>query len=156
MSIDLTVNGEDVTFTGDPRTALLDVLREVCGLTGAKSVCREGFCGACMVHVDGQPVPACLRPMGLLQGARVVTVEGMAPFGSLNPLQQAFIAQDVVQCGMCFPGMVMTLTHYLGTTNTPSRQGVKAALVGNICRCTGYERIIDAVLSVGQDAEAKA
>ena len=153
MSIDLTINDERMTFSGDPRSALLDYLRDDCGLTGTKAVCREGFCGACMVHVDGQPVPSCLRPMGLLQGAAVLTVEGMAPFGSLNPVQQAFIDHDVVQCGMCFPGMVMTLTHYLGTTNAPSRQGVKAAMVGNICRCTGYERIVDAVMSVGQQPE---
>jgi carbon-monoxide dehydrogenase small subunit len=149
MSIDLTLNDEPTSFTGDPRMALLDYLRDGCGLTGTKAVCREGFCGACTVHVDGQPVPSCLRPMGLLTGAKVVTVEGMAPFGSLNPVQKAFIAHDVVQCGMCFPGMVMTLTHYLGTTNAPTRDGVKAAMVGNICRCTGYEQIIEAVLSVG-------
>lgn len=148
MPIALRINGEDVTVDVDPRTSLLDVLRDRRRLTGAKGVCLEGFCGACTVHVDGTPTPSCLRPVGLLQGCEIVTVEGLAPPGTLNAVQQAFIDHDVVQCGMCFPGMVMTLTAFLEREPRPRRDQVKAALVGNICRCTGYERIVDAVMSI--------
>jgi len=154
MAIDLILNGEALSLEIDPRTPLLDVLRDRQGLTGAKAVCREGFCGACIVHVDGEAVPSCLRPVGLLQGCSVVTIEGLAPTGTLNPVQQAFIDHDVVQCGMCFPGMVMTLTAYLDRTPHPDRDEIKDALVGNICRCTGYERIIDAVLSLRTEGAA--
>jgi carbon-monoxide dehydrogenase small subunit len=154
MPIDLILNGEALSLEIDPRTPLLDVLRDRQGLTGAKAVCREGFCGACIVHVDGEAVPSCLRPVGLLQGCSVVTIEGLAPTGTLNPVQQAFIDHDVVQCGMCFPGMVMTLTAYLDRTPHPDRDEIKDALVGNICRCTGYERIIDAVLSLRTEGVA--
>ncbi len=152
MPIELNINGDTITLEIDPRTPLLDVLRDRQRLTGAKAVCREGFCGACTVHVDGQPVPSCLRPVGMLQGCRIVTVEGLAPSGTLNRVQQAFIDHDVVQCGMCFPGMVMTLTEFLDREPSPSRDQIKTALVGNICRCTGYERIIDAVLSMQTEA----
>jgi carbon-monoxide dehydrogenase small subunit len=148
MPIELTLNGETITLEIDPRTPLLDVLRDRQRLTGAKAVCREGFCGACTVHIDGEAMPSCLRPIGLLHGCSVVTIEGLASPGTLNRVQQAFIDHDVVQCGMCFPGMVMTLTHFLDREPNPDRDQIKASLVGNICRCTGYERIIDAVLSI--------
>lgn len=148
MTIELIINGETRNVAADPRTALLDVLRDSCRLTGAKAVCREGFCGACTVLVDGEAVPSCLRPVGMLEGRSIVTIEGLAHFEKPNPVQQAFIDHDVVQCGMCFPGMVLTLTTFLETNPAPSRADVKAALSGNICRCTGYERIIDAVMSI--------
>jgi carbon-monoxide dehydrogenase small subunit len=154
MPIELTLNGETVTLEIDPRTPLLDVLRDRQRLTGAKAVCREGFCGACTVHIDGEAVPSCLRPIGLLNGCSIVTVEGLAPPGTLNRVQQAFIDHDVVQCGMCFPGMVMTLTDFLDREPNPDRDQIKASLVGNICRCTGYERIIDAVLSINAEGAA--
>ena len=154
MPIELTLNGDAVTLDLDPRTPLLDVLRDRLRLTGAKAVCREGFCGACIVQIDGQAVPSCLRPIGLLHGCHVVTVEGLAPPGQVNRVQQALMDHDVVQCGMCFPGMVMTLTDLLSRTRNPDRAAIKAALVGNICRCTGYERIIDAVLSLQTEGAA--
>ena len=154
MPIELTLNGETVTLEIDPRTPLLDVLRDRQRLTGAKAVCREGFCGACIVHIDGEAVPSCLRPIGLLYGCSIVTVEGLAPPGTLNRVQQALIDHDVVQCGMCFPGMVMTLTDFLDREPNPDRDQIKASLVGNICRCTGYERIIDAVLSINAEGAA--
>lgn len=153
MSVTLTVNGQRRSFDGDPRTPLIDLLRGTLHLTGAKDVCREGFCGACTVMIDGQPVPACLRPVGMLDGAEVTTVEGLSAPDALNPVQQAFIDHDVVQCGMCFPGMVVTLSDLLKANTTPSRAEVKAALTGNLCRCTGYERIIDAVLSLSTTEE---
>lgn len=160
MSVTLSVNGEERTFTGDPRTPLLDVLRDHMRLTGAKSVCREGFCGACTVHVDGEAMVSCLIPAGMLAGRAVTTIEGVAGAGGsgggqLNAVQQALLDHDVVQCGMCFPGMVMTISAFLETTATPTRAALKAELSGNACRCTGYERIIDAVLSVtGQEVAA--
>lgn len=148
MTLELTINGETNAFAVDARTPLIDVLRDHCRLTGAKSVCREGFCGACTVIIDGEAVPSCLRPVGMLAGSEIVTIEGLSPFDTPNPLQQAMLDHDVVQCGMCFPGMVMTLTKFLETSPEPSRGEIKAALTGNICRCTGYERIIDAVMSL--------
>ncbi|CAN7697767.1 (2Fe-2S)-binding protein [Rhizobium sp. LjRoot254] len=148
MTVELTINGETNAFAVDPRTPLLDVLRDHCRLTGAKSVCREGFCGACIVIINGEAAPSCLRPVGMLDGSEIVTIEGLAPFEAPNPLQQAMLDHDVVQCGMCFPGMVMTLTKFLETRPAPTRNEIKAALVGNVCRCTGYERIVDAVMSL--------
>jgi len=148
MPLRLTVNGESRNATSDPMTPLLDVLREEFFLTGAKSVCREGFCGACTVLVDGTPALSCLTPAGLVEGCEVRTIEGISPNGRLNPIQTAFEAHDAVQCGMCFPGMVVTLTHFLSRNEHPTRDDVRAALTGNICRCTGYERIVDAALDV--------
>lgn len=152
MSIRLTINGEDQVYNGDPLDNLLNVLRDTYRLTGHKAVCGEGFCGACTVFENGRAVPACLRPVGLLEGAEITTIEGLSSPGKLNGLQAAFAEFDVVQCGMCFPGMVVSLTAFLQTNATPSRAEVKAAMVGNTCRCTGYERIIDAVMSL-QESE---
>jgi aerobic carbon-monoxide dehydrogenase small subunit len=127
-------------------TPLLDVLRREQFLTGAKAVCREGFCGACTVHVDGEPVMSCLKPVGLLSGCTVITIEGLSSGDqALHPLQAAFEAADAVQCGMCFPGMVMTLSAFVRDNRDATRAEIRAAMVGNVCRCTGYERIIDTV-----------
>jgi carbon-monoxide dehydrogenase small subunit len=155
MSLCLNINGEERDFYGDPRTSLLDVLRDTYRMTGAKSVCCAGFCGACMVEIDGEAVPACLRPVGLLEGAAITTIEGAAPLDTPSALQAAFASHDVVQCGMCFPGMVMSLTAFLRDNPTPSRAEVKTAMVGNLCRCTGYELIIDAVMSLPNAEGAK-
>lgn len=151
-TLDLTINGESLHMAIDPRLPLVDLLRDHLRLTGAKAVCREGFCGACLVQVDGVPLPACLLPVGSLTGRAVVTIEAMGTPDAPNPVQQALLDHDAVQCGMCFPGMVMTLTHLLATTPAPTRAMVKTALVGNICRCTGYERIIDAALDAARNA----
>ena len=154
MAVDFTLNGKPRSFSGDPRSSLLDSLRNDFRLTGTKDVCGEGFCGACIVYVDGEPKTSCLLPVGVLGGTNITTIEGIGDVETLNGVQQAFIDFDVVQCGMCFPGMVMILTHYLKDNPRPSRADVKAALTGNICRCTGYERIIDAVMSLhNSDAE---
>lgn len=150
MAVRLNINGEEREYHGDPRTSLLDVLRGSFRLTGAKPVCTEGFCGACMVEIDGEAVPSCLRPVGLLEGCAITTIEGMA---TPNRVQAAFLEHDVVQCGMCFPGMVMAMTNFLKDNPAPSRAEVKAAMVGNICRCTGYERIIDAIMSLQPEEE---
>ncbi len=154
MTISITVNGEVRNFDGDPRTALIDVLREHLRLTGSKPVCREGFCGACNVYVDGEAMTSCLLPVGALEGKSVVTIEGISTGQRLNKVQQAFVDHDVVQCGMCFPGMVMTISAYLAENPTPTRTELKSAIEGNLCRCTGYERIIDAVMSLQADGVA--
>ncbi|MCC6001678.1 MAG: (2Fe-2S)-binding protein [Pararhodobacter sp.] len=148
MAISFMVNGQARVHHGDPRLSLLDVLRTGLRLTGTKDVCREGFCGACTVMIDGQAVPACLRPVGVLVVAEITTIEGMASPDGLNPVQQAFVDHDVVQCGMCFPGMVISVTDLLNRNPDPTRAQVKAALSGNQCRCTGYERVVDAVMSL--------
>ena len=146
MPIHMTVNGESRRSLADPMTPLVDVLREEFHLTGAKPVCREGFCGACTVQLDGEPVVSCLTPAGLAEGCEIRTIEGLSAGGRLNPIQAKLAEHDAVQCGMCFPGMVVTLTHFLTQTPRPSRDQVRAALTGNACRCTGYERIVAAAL----------
>ncbi|MCP3468880.1 (2Fe-2S)-binding protein [Bradyrhizobium sp. CCGUVB1N3] len=146
MALSLTVNGDRVTSTADPASPLVDILREELHLTGAKPVCREGFCGACMVLIDGKPAPSCLTPAALVEGCEIQTVEGLATRSQLNRIQAVLEACDAVQCGMCFPGMVVSLTHLLTTRPDATREDIRAALTGNICRCTGYERIIDATL----------
>lgn len=148
MTISITVNGSVRTSARHPLTPLVDVLREDLALTGAKTVCREGFCGSCTIVLDGKAVASCLLPVGEAAGCDVRTIEGVAVGGLLSPLQRALEQHDAVQCGMCFPGMVMTLTSFLETADRPSREEVKAALSGNICRCTGYERIVDAVIAL--------
>jgi aerobic carbon-monoxide dehydrogenase small subunit len=148
MGLSLNVNGDLLASSADPMTPLVDVLREELHLTGAKPVCREGFCGACMVLLDGTPALSCLTPVALAEDYEIRTVEGLAGPGSLSPIQAALEANDAVQCGMCFPGMVVSLTHLLQTSPDATREDIRAALTGNICRCTGYERIIEAALSV--------
>jgi len=148
MTVVFNVNGVDRVSVRAPMTPLVDVLRDELSLTGAKTVCREGFCGACTVHLDGRAVMSCITPLAHAEGCEVRTVESLAEDGELSPLQAAMEVHDAVQCGMCFPGMMMSLTAFLEATPNPSREQVKAALVGNICRCTGYERIVEAVLSL--------
>jgi aerobic carbon-monoxide dehydrogenase small subunit len=155
MPIRLRINGEDRVTNGDPLSPLVDVLRDEFFLTGAKPVCREGFCGACMILLDGKPAASCLIPAGLVADREVRTVEALAPEGDLSPLQRALEQHDVVQCGMCFPGILIALTSYFEQAQTPNRDEMKAALAGNVCRCTGYERVLDAALSLVERAETR-
>ena len=153
MSIDLTINGEARSVTAPPLTPLSRVLREELHLTGTKVPCSEGFCGACMVFVDGEAVVSCLTPIAAVEGAEVRTVEGLTtPRGPLTPVQAALKESDAVQCGMCFPGMVVSLTGLLEENPAPTRDDVDTALVGNICRCTGYDRIVESVLEMHEEA----
>jgi aerobic-type carbon monoxide dehydrogenase small subunit (CoxS/CutS family) len=149
MSYELEINGEAVTVEADGLRALARVLREDLGLTGTKVGCFEGRCGACTVIVDDRPVVSCLYPVALAAGGRVRTVEGLAAEdGTLNPLQEAILDAGGVQCGISTPGVLMTLTALLERNPRPSEDEVRAALAGNVCRCTGYQKIVDAVLAL--------
>jgi len=153
MSIDLNVNGETRTVHSPPLTPLARVLREELHLTGTKNPCGEGFCGGCMVFVDGEAKVSCLIPVVSTAGSEVRTIESMTEArGPLSPVQEALKKADAVQCGMCFPGMVVSLTSMLEEHPEPTRDDIDTALVGNICRCTGYERIADAVLEMTEGA----
>lgn len=143
-----TLNGRTVTFEGSGARRLLDVLREDLGATGTKEGCGEGECGACSVLVDGEVVDSCLVAVGQVEGRDVVSVEGLAlQDGTLSPLQQAFIEYGAAQCGICTPGMLLAAHVLLQRTRRPTGDQVRESLAGNLCRCTGYTKIIDAVLS---------
>jgi carbon-monoxide dehydrogenase small subunit len=150
--IAFTVNGQERTVDAPPLTPLSTVLRERLHLTGTKVACEEGFCGACTVLVDDEPAASCLVPIALVAGHCVRTVESLAAGAELSPLQAALQANDAVQCGMCFPGVLMSLTALLARDPAPGEEAVREALVGNICRCTGYERIVEAALAAGEEA----
>jgi carbon-monoxide dehydrogenase small subunit len=149
MSYEFRVNGERVAVEADGLSPLAVVLREDLGLTGTKVGCFEGRCGACTVIVDGRSVVSCLYPAALADGADIRTVEGLAaPDGTLNPLQEAILDSGGVQCGMSTPGVLMTLTALLEANPSPTEQEIREALAGNVCRCTGYQKIVDAVLAL--------
>ena len=148
MQIKFKINNEINNYYGDLRKSLVDVLREQYRLTGTKAPCDEGYCGACTLLIDGEPAVACLTAIGTLEGKEIITIEGISIDGGPNSVQAAFEEFDVVQCGMCFPGIIISITHLLRNNCNPTRDDVKLALTGNLCRCTGYERIIDAVMSI--------
>jgi len=141
----LRVNGESHTIAADPHHTLLEVLREELGLTGTKHGCELGECGACTVLVDGVPILACLTLPALVGEADVTTVEGLASGESLHPLQIAFAEEGAAQCGYCTPGMLMTAKALLDTKPRPTRAEIASAISGNLCRCTGYTSIYEAV-----------
>ena len=146
MRLTCTVNGEpreaDGLWEGE---SLLHVLRERLGLPGAKNACEQGECGSCSVYLDGELVCACLVLAGQAEGRDVVTVEGLAPAGELHAVQQAFVDAGAVQCGFCTPGLIVASHDLLARDPSPSEADIREALAGNICRCTGYAKIVDAV-----------
>jgi carbon-monoxide dehydrogenase small subunit len=145
MSIALRVNGESRTVDAGGMERLLDVLRHQLGLTGTKEGCGEGECGACSVLVDGELVNSCLVPVGQVVGASIETVEGLAVHGELHVIQRSFLKHGGAQCGICTPGMMMAASCLLRKNRHPSLDEVQEALGGNLCRCTGYMKIFDAV-----------
>lgn len=148
MHISLQVNGRGVTVDVEPDETLLDLLRERLRLTGAKEGCDEGECGACTVLVDDKPLDSCIYPAAAAAGRAVRTIEGLTGIdGQLTPIQQSFVDHFAVQCGFCTPGFVMVLTALIEGNPTPTEAEVRSALAGNLCRCTGYSTIVDAVLA---------
>lgn len=144
--VSLSVNGEWHEVPVRPRLTLVEVIREAIGLTGTKASCESGTCGACTVLLDGRPVLACLTLAIECDGRHVTTVEGLADGEKLSPIQEAFLDQGAVQCGFCTSGMLMSATALLRDNAKPSRAAINKALEGNLCRCTGYNAIVDAVL----------
>jgi carbon-monoxide dehydrogenase small subunit len=151
-TITVTINGEREQIDVRSNMTLLQMLREKLALTGTKNGCEAGECGACTVLVDGEPVNSCMMLAVEADGCEVLTVEGLAPSGQLSPLQQAFVQHNAVQCGFCTPGMLMSAHALLQRNPNPTEEQIKQALVGNLCRCTGYVRIIRAVRSAADDA----
>ena len=152
--LELTVNGTAVTVDVPAPTRLLDVLRDHLGLTGAKEGCGEGECGACAVLLDSRLVNSCLVPALQAQGATVVTVEGLADGAALHPLQSAMLEQGGAQCGFCTPGMLLAAADLLARNPAPDRAAVVRAISGNLCRCTGYARIVAAVQAAAPEASS--
>ena len=145
-----TVNGELRTVRSHPMERLLDVLRNQLSLTGTKEGCGEGECGACSVLLDGVLVNSCLIPIAQVDGANIITIEGLVPAARLSALQQAFLDCGGAQCGICTPGMILAATHLLEQNPHPTIEDVREALAGNLCRCTGYMQIFDAVLTAAK------
>ena len=144
--VTLTVNGQEAEFLAKPGTTLLSALRDTLGLVAAKRGCAQGTCGSCAVIVDGLEVPSCLILVETIDGAEVRTLEGLADGNNLSPLQTAFVEGFATQCGFCTSGMLMAATALLEENAAPTRDDVVRAISGHVCRCTGYEPIIDAVL----------
>jgi carbon-monoxide dehydrogenase small subunit len=146
MRVTCTINGA-VREADDvwPGESLLYVLRERLGLPGAKNACEQGECGSCTVYLDGVPVCACLVAAGQAEGRSITTVEGLASGAQLHPVQEAFLATGAVQCGFCTPGLIVAVHDLLARSPNPSDPEIREALAGNLCRCTGYEMILDAV-----------
>src|SRR5438477_10205196 len=148
-SISVVVNGEARTAAVEDRKTLADFLREDCGLTGTHLACEHGVCGACTVLVDGAAVRSCLLFAGQAEGNEVTTIEGLSPEdGSLNPIQQAFADHHGLQCGFCTPGFIVSVTALLEANPNPTDEQIREGLSGNLCRCTGYQGIVEAVKAV--------
>ena len=140
-----TVNGESVEVLVQPYETLLDALREELGLTGPKEGCGTGDCGACTVHLDGQPVASCLVLAMQARGRSVLTIEGLGKQGALHPLQDAFVRHGVPQCGFCIPGVLMAAAALLAETPHPTEDEIRYGIAGNLCRCTGYTKMLAAI-----------
>ena len=151
MDISITVNGEAERHDVEPRTLLVQYLREACRLTGTKVGCDTSSCGACTVLLDGESVKSCTMLAAQADGRSVTTIEGLAPDDGLHPVQAAFQANHALQCGFCTAGMVMATVSLLDEIPDPSERDVRLGLEGNLCRCTGYHNIVRAVLAAAQD-----
>lgn len=152
--VTMTVNGRETEFLAKPGTTLLAALRDTLGLTAARRGCAQGGCGACTVVLDGRAVPSCLIPVETVAGGSLQTLEGLATGNELTPVQEAFVDGFATQCGFCTSGMLMSATALLADTPDPSRDDVIRAISGNVCRCTGYEAIVDAILDAAARARA--
>jgi carbon-monoxide dehydrogenase small subunit len=144
--IKLSVNGEEHEVLVEPRQTLVDVLRHDLGLTGTKEGCGNGNCGSCTVLIDGQTVNSCLVLAIEMEGKPITTIEGLAQGGQLHPLQQAFIDEGAVQCGFCTPGIILSAKALLDNNPKPTESEIRQGIVGNLCRCTGYDKIVKAIM----------
>ena len=145
IPINITVNGDEYSLEIPPQMMLLKLLRDTLGLTGVKRGCGEGDCGACTVIIEGKAALSCLTLAASVNGRRILTIEGLAEGAELHPLQRAFVEKGAVQCGFCTPGMIMSAKALLEANPHPSEEQIKRGLAGNLCRCTGYTKIIEAV-----------
>jgi carbon-monoxide dehydrogenase small subunit len=145
VRVHTTVNGEPAEFLCEPRQSLLECLRDILGLTGAKEGCNDGNCGACTVILDGRPVNSCLVLGVEAEGRTILTIEGVARGNTLHPLQQAFLEQAALQCGVCTPGFIVAAKALLEAEPDPSEARIRQYLANNLCRCTGYDKIVRAV-----------
>lgn len=145
MKINFLLNEKETEIEIEPDRRVIDLLREECGLTGSKECCGAGECGACTILVDGESRLSCLMLAAQLEGREVITIEGLAKDGCFHVVQQAFVDYGAVQCGFCTPGMILAAVDLLRRNPTPSREQIREGISGNICRCTGYQKIVDAV-----------
>ena len=154
MNITLRVNGEEYDLLLYPHRTLAEVLREELHLTGAKQSCNEGACGTCTVLIDGIPARSCLLLAMEMEGREITTIEGLAREGALHPVQQAFVDHYAIQCGLCTPGMILTATALLAKNPDPTEEEIRDAISGNVCRCTGYTKIVEAIQAASQTMRA--
>jgi len=150
QDITLKVNGYTYNLNIETQRTLVEVLRDTLGLTGTKKSCNEGECGACTVLMDGKPVVSCLVLAVAAQGKEITTIEGLAEGTKLDPLQEAFVKHMAIQCGFCTPGMVMAAKALLDENPMPTPEEVRKAISGNLCRCTGYQQIVDAIIAASE------
>ena len=148
--VQATINGEEVNFLCEPRQSLLEVLRDVLGMTGTKEGCNDGNCGACTVIFDGRIIDSCLVLGVEIQGREVTTIEGLATADGLHPIQQAFLENAALQCGICTPGFIVAAKGLLDEEPDADEGRIRHWLAGNLCRCTGYDKIVRAVLDAGE------
>jgi carbon-monoxide dehydrogenase small subunit len=154
-SITLKINGETYQLNVKPNTLLLDLIRDEIGLTGTKRGCDAGECGACTILIEGKPVNSCLLLAVEVDGKDILTVEGLAKNGQLHPLQVTFAEEGAVQCGFCTPGLLLSAKALLDTNPNPTEEEIKTAIAGNLCRCTGYTKIIKAINSAAKKMQRK-
>jgi carbon-monoxide dehydrogenase small subunit len=153
MKIEFSLNGRPLSLDVDPGRFLLQVLRQDLGMKGAKEGCGMGECGACTVILNGEAVLSCLIPIGRVQGCSITTIEGLESEGGLHPLQKAFVDYGAVQCGFCTPGMILSAKAALDRNPSCSEQEIREAISGNLCRCTGYGKIVEAIRSVAESEQ---
>ena len=153
VKVNMFVNGKPVSLEVKPYARLLDVLREDLGLTGTKEGCGVGECGACTVIVDGETVNTCLTLAASMDGKHITTIEGLMENEKLHPIQEAFIKHNALQCGFCTPGLIMSAKALLDSNPHPSTEQIKVAISGNLCRCTGYEQVVDAIKEVAEKSK---
>ena len=154
VHVQTNINGDEANFLCEPRQSLLEVLRDVLGLTGTKEGCNDGNCGACTVILDGRIVDSCLVLAVEVQARQITTIEGLATPAGLHPIQQAFLENAALQCGICTPGFIVAAKALLDAEPNPSEQRVRHWLCGNLCRCTGYDKIVRAVLDASEKMRA--